>query len=296
MFMISIIQSDESKILFNTFYRNLLAGQIEKYPVPGKFKLAKNQLFPDKNTVFDWVCDKKSSGIWIPWINSIETSSMATTKIDDLFIYTSDNAMQMYFLKLWFQDQQPSLILGPPGNGKTATMLHYLSHLPTDKYISNIINLSHYTSAENVQEMIMSKIDRRRKGVYGPSMGKKIILAFDDFERSVNSESTENIVELLRQLLERKFWYDSKEACRVELIDFLFTGAMAPPTNRAKSLFLRFVHHVNIIPSKPLNETIASSIFSGVLEKHLSNNGFSLQICQLSQVGNCTLQNIHSII
>lgn len=68
--------------------------------------------------------------------------------------------MQMYFLKLWFQDQQPSLLLGPVGNGKTATMLHYLSHLPTEKYISNIINLSHYTSARNVQEMIMSKIDR----------------------------------------------------------------------------------------------------------------------------------------
>lgn len=62
---------------------------------------------------------------------------------------------------------------------------------------------------------------RRRKGVYGPSMGKKIILAFDDFERSVNSGNTENIVELLRQLLERKFWYDPKDACRVELIDFV---------------------------------------------------------------------------
>lgn len=52
-------------------------------------------------------------------------------------------------------------------------------------------------------------------------MGKKIILSFDDFESSVNNNNTENVVELLRQLLERKFWYDFEDTSRIELIDFV---------------------------------------------------------------------------
>lgn len=74
--------SEKSKLLFDVFYRNLLTGQNEKYPVPAKFKLAKNQLFPEKGTVFDWACEKKSSGIWIPWINTVENSTIASTKVN----------------------------------------------------------------------------------------------------------------------------------------------------------------------------------------------------------------------
>lgn len=74
---------------------------------------------------------------------------------------------------------------------------------------------------QNILLSFINILSRRRKGVYGPSMGKKIILAFDDFETSVNSRSTEKVVELLRLLLERKFWYDLEDSCRIELIDFV---------------------------------------------------------------------------
>ncbi len=65
-------------------------------------------------------------------------------------------------------------------------------------------------------------IFRRRKGVYGPAMGKKIVLAFDDFEMSLGyGYTSQNIVELMRQLIEYQFWYDLEDVCRIDLIDFV---------------------------------------------------------------------------
>jgi dynein heavy chain len=69
--MCSILISDSRKI-FDVFMRKLLLGNIEKYPKPKVFKLTKQQLFPDKGTVYDWIYYKKDNGHWVSWIDTIE--------------------------------------------------------------------------------------------------------------------------------------------------------------------------------------------------------------------------------
>lgn len=57
-----------SRKSFDTFFRKLLDGSNANYPKPKSFKLTKNQLFQDKDTVFDYVYDKRNNGSWIPWV------------------------------------------------------------------------------------------------------------------------------------------------------------------------------------------------------------------------------------
>lgn len=57
----------------------------------------------------------------------------------------------------------------------------YLYGLPSDEYVPpNIVGFSARTTANMTQYLIDAKLDRRRKGVFGPPMGKKAVIFIDD--------------------------------------------------------------------------------------------------------------------
>lgn len=67
----------------------------------------------------------------------------------------------------------------------------------------------------------MSKLDRRRKGVFGPSMGKKCILFVDDLGMPMKEAwGAQPPIELLRQLIDHGHWFD-KETNKLELVDIV---------------------------------------------------------------------------
>ena len=63
--------SADSRKKFDVYYRRLLNGDEREYPKPQNFRMAKHQLFPDKATVYEFICDTKT-GQWMPWLDTIE--------------------------------------------------------------------------------------------------------------------------------------------------------------------------------------------------------------------------------
>lgn len=97
-------------------------------------------------------------------------------QVSELIIPTVETARQSFFLKTYLDHEIPMLFVGPTGTGKSAITNNFLLHLPKNIYLPNCLNFSARTSAYQTQDIIMSKLDRRRKGLFGPPIGKKAVV------------------------------------------------------------------------------------------------------------------------
>ncbi|KAJ8727857.1 hypothetical protein PYW08_016242 [Mythimna loreyi] len=262
----------ESRKVLDSFLRKLLDGSNANYPKPKSFKLTKNQLFPDKELVFDCTYDKRNNGTWITWMElEKEVPLPPNAKVNDLIILTNENACLRFFVKKMVKAHIPILIVGPTGTGKSSMVLNFLLSLPKEKYITNTINFSARTTANQTQDIIMSKVDRRRKGVFGPSMGKKCVLFVDDLSMPQKEcYGAQPPLELLRQWIDHGHWYDLRDMVRQEVVDVLFVSAMLPPGGGSNLISSRLTRHMLVITLDSFEDNTLNKIFVTIMDWHFS--------------------------
>ena len=139
-------------------------------------------------------------------------------------------------------------------------ILFIFENIMTDSCYGHLYDQKHLCSQDNfrivfsnttptvTQDIIMSKLDKRRKGVYGPPLGKKFIVFVDDINMPNKDDvDSQPPIELLRQLLDHETWYDNKELFPMKLIEMQVIGAMRPPDGSSKAMSGRFIRHFNTI-------------------------------------------------
>ncbi|TMW52680.1 hypothetical protein DOY81_002259 [Sarcophaga bullata] len=224
--------------------RKILYGANEDYPRPKYFSLNRGQMFPEKQSFMDYRFDEQEN--WWTWQKSSDDPSAAIStfpaqaQISELIVPTNETGYLTYWQEFCVAKSYPMLVIGPTGTGKSAIITSNLLAMPRTTNLVNIVNFSARTTAQLVQETIMSKLDRRRKGVYGPPLGKKCIIFCDDIAMpSKDTYGSQPPLELVRQWLDHGYWSDLTDTTKVELC---FMGAMGM---QGGSKFYYF--HVSIV-------------------------------------------------
>ncbi len=186
-------------------------------------------------------------------------------------IKTDETARQSFFLHTFLSHKIPLLFVGPTGTGKTAVTNNFLVKLPKETYLANIINFSARTSANQTQDIIMSKLDRRRKGVFGPPVGKQCVVYVDDLNMPAKEKyGAQPPIELIRQWIDQGNWYDKKDTSRIELTDVLLLAAMGPPGGGRNDITGRLTRHMNVVAMDSFSDETMLKIFTSIVDWHFA--------------------------
>ncbi|KAH9505438.1 Dynein heavy chain 3, axonemal, partial [Bulinus truncatus] len=280
-FLFSVVWSvgstldNDSRIKFDEFFRELcdMEGNKDKFPKPKDLKFPRAVLIPKKGLIYDHVFIRKQFGSWSSWSNQIQSVSIdEKSKVHSLIISTVETERQRYFLKLFLQKDFPLFFVGPTGTGKSAITNAFLLELPRDKYVINNINFSAQTSANQTQDIIFSKLERRKKDIYGPALGKKMCIFVDDLNMPAKEKyGAQPPIEILRQWIDHGYWFDRKDTSKLRLVDIVMVSAMAPPGGGRNTVTHRFLRHFNIITLESFSEETMRNIFSPIVDWHFKS-------------------------
>ncbi|KAF3689531.1 Dynein heavy chain 1 [Channa argus] len=260
------------------------AASCQRFSAWLKNKMAEEKInlcFPEEGLVYDYRLD--DAGIsnleeqdedeernvqWVSWMKDAEIVEITPeTNYADIIVPTADTVRMSFLMDMLLTNRKPVLCVGPTGTGKTLIMSNKLLKTMPAEYITHFLMFSARTSANQTQDYIDNKLDKRRKGVFGPPVGKYFIFFIDDLNMPMlETYGAQPPIELLRQWMDHAGWYDRKQIGTFKLlVDINFACAMGPPGGGRNPITQRFTRHFNFLSFTEMDDASKKKIFSTIL-------------------------------
>uniref|UniRef100_A0A803WD55 Dynein axonemal heavy chain 1 n=1 Tax=Ficedula albicollis TaxID=59894 RepID=A0A803WD55_FICAL len=210
---------------------------------------------------------------WEVWLDATAKFTMVPdTNFCDIIVPTMNTVRMAYLLELLLINYKPVLCIGPTGTGKTLTIADKLLKNLPNKFITHFLMFSARTSANQTQDLIDSKLDKRRKGVFGPPVGRYFVFFIDDLNMPMLEQyGAQPPIELLRQWMDHHGWYDRKKI-GMKLVDINFVCAMGPPGGGRNPVTPRLTRHFNYLSFTEMDDSSKKKIFSTILGSWMSKS------------------------
>ena len=160
---------------------------VESYEIPSDslhrfasdFKLVDMKIestLPQEGALYDYFY---SEGQWSKWEDSLPANVDVADQQNPI-VPTTVTLQFNSFMQLFLDHRRAVLVCGPTGTGKTDYLKKLLQSQPSEKASSTLIAFSARSTSNLTQSIIDGKLDRRRKGVFGPPIGKTNLIFVDD--------------------------------------------------------------------------------------------------------------------
>ena len=252
------------------------------------------QTIPSTGLVYDYCVDEET-GSWAPWISSdfVFEPNIATTPYNDIVVPTKDTVRTRYLLQKLVSNRSHVLITGGTGTGKTTIVMQYLSGTgdagarPSTQLEKNalkrtvplVLSFSAQTSVNQTQDIMDSKMEKRKRGVFGPPAGQEFVIYVDDLNMPQREKYfAQPPLELLRQAMSQGGWYDRKSLEFCKIIDWTLVTAMGPPGGGRNPISSRTKQQFNIINLVDLDDHSKSTIYSTIMMDFFTSGNFDDEI------------------
>jgi dynein heavy chain len=291
LFIMAIVWSvgacvdSKGRLLFNSYLRSLLnSSGLNDNPYHLDF-LSKNREYhmdsrkaqfppPEDRSLYDYKFDPKK-GLWAPWMDAgFRFAIPKDAAFNSIVVPTIDTVRNEWLLEQLITHNFNVLCTGDTGTGKSVSVKSKLLSGLGDKYTSIFLNFSAQTGANQTQDIVDNKLDKRRKGVLGPPLGQRCVIFVDDLNMPAKEVyGAQPPIEILRQWMDHAGWYNRDENVFVNLVDIQFVAAMGPPGGGRTQITQRYVRHFNLLNFVPFSDESLGRVFGTILDWFL-NKGF----------------------
>ncbi|XP_051560675.1 dynein axonemal heavy chain 6 [Myxocyprinus asiaticus] len=208
-----------------------------------------------------------------PWEKIIPSFSYnSDMPFFEMLVPTTDTVRYGYLMEKLLSVNHSVLFTGITGVGKSVVARALLNSVQEKAgYVPVYINFSAQTSSARTQEIIESKLEKKRKNILGAPANKKMVVFVDDLNMpKLDSYGSQPPIELLRQFQDFHGFYDREKFFWKEIHDMTIAAACAPPGGGRNPVTPRFIRHFSMLCLPTPSEHSLKQIFKAILGGFLS--------------------------
>uniref|UniRef100_A0A6Q2Z4C9 Dynein, axonemal, heavy chain 6 n=1 Tax=Esox lucius TaxID=8010 RepID=A0A6Q2Z4C9_ESOLU len=191
----------------------------------------------------------------------------------ETLVPTADTVRYGYLMERLLSVGRSVLFTGSTGVGKSVVARDLLNRVQEKGgWVPIYINFSAQTTSARTQEIIESKLEKKRKNVLGAPAHRKIVVFVDDLNMpKLDSYGSQPPIELLRQFQDFQGFYDRETFFWKEIQDTTIAAACAPPGGGRNPVTPRFIRHFSMLCLPTPSEHSLKQIFRAILSGFLSD-------------------------
>ena len=274
------------KVITSIFYFCLIwsiGASIDETHWPTFDEMVREQIgnagvsFPGGGDVHDYFVDLPDKA-FKPWKEVVPDFAYdQKTPFFSMLVPTVDTVRYAFIFEHSVDVMKPVLFTGHSGVGKSVVVAKAMQDMVEIGAWGRVdLSFSAQTSAKRTQETIESKLEKKKKTLLGPPPGKRLVMFIDDVNMpALETYGASPPVELLRQFLDYKGFYDRQKLFWKGIADVCAVAACGPPGGGRNSLTPRYVRHHTVVAMTQPSAEAMKRIFLSIVDGSLKLNGIA---------------------